>query len=79
MNAEGFVKVLVDLEGAILSCHIIGPEASSLVQEVVVAMKSGSATVADVRNAVHVHPALPEVVQRAFSGQFTRGGGGHQH
>ena len=79
MNAEGFVKVLVDLEGAILDCHIIGPEASSLVQEVVVAMKSGSGTVADVRNAVHVHPALPEVVQRAFSGQFTRGGGGHQH
>ncbi|MFD1684888.1 dihydrolipoyl dehydrogenase [Halobellus litoreus] len=79
MKAEGFVKVLIDLEGEILGCHVIGPEASSLIQEVVVAMKSGSGTVRDVREAVHVHPALPEVVQRAFSGQFTRGGGGHRH
>ncbi len=79
MNAEGFVKVLIDLEGTILGCHIIGPEASSLIQEVVVAMKSGSGTVQDIRNAVHIHPALPEVVQRTFSGQFTRGTGSHQH
>jgi dihydrolipoamide dehydrogenase len=79
MHAEGFVKVLVDLEGRILGCHIVGPEASALVQEVVVAMKSGSGTVRDIREAVHVHPALPEVVQRAFSGQFHRGGEDHQH
>jgi dihydrolipoamide dehydrogenase len=79
MKAEGFVKVLVGLDGEILGCHIIGPEASSLVQEVVVAMKAGSGTVADVREAVHIHPALPEVVQRAFSGSFTRGDGGHSH
>lgn len=75
MKAEGFVKVLIDLEGDILGCHIIGPEASSLIQEVVVAMKSGSGTVEDIRDAVHIHPALPEVVQRAFTGQFTRGEG----
>ena len=74
MRAEGFVKILIDLEGTILGCHIFGPQASTLVQEVVVAMKSGTGTVTDVRDAVHVHPALPEVVQRAFSGQFTRGG-----
>jgi len=79
MKTEGFVKVLIDLEGEILGCHIIGPQASSLIQEVVVAMKAGSGTVRDIREAVHIHPALPEVVQRAFSGQFTRGGGGHQH
>ncbi|WP_436925061.1 dihydrolipoyl dehydrogenase [Halosimplex amylolyticum] len=77
MKAEGFVKVLVDLEGQILGCHIIGPDASTLIQEVVVAMKSGSGTVTDVRESVHIHPALPEVVQRAFSGQFTRGGAEH--
>ncbi|QSG15264.1 dihydrolipoyl dehydrogenase family protein [Halapricum desulfuricans] len=79
MNADGFVKGIVDLDGTILGCHIVGPDASTLIQEVVVAMKSGSGTVRDVRNAVHVHPALPEVVQRAFSGQFTRGGGEHDH
>jgi len=79
MKTEGFVKVLVDLDGEILGCHIIGPEASSLIQEVVVAMKSGSGTVEDIREAVHIHPALTEVVQRAFSGRFTQPGHDHQH
>jgi dihydrolipoamide dehydrogenase len=79
MKAEGFVKVLIDLDGEILGCHIIGPDASTLVQEVVVAMKSGSGTVRDIRQSVHVHPALPEVVQRAFAGQFSRGDDSHQH
>ena len=77
MKAEGFVKVLVDLDGEILGCHIIGPDASTLVQEVVVAMTAGSGTVQDIRESIHIHPALPEVVQRAFSGQFTHGG--HDH
>ena len=82
MHAEGMVKVLIDLNGEILGCHIVGPEASTLIQEVVVAMKSGSGTVRDIRDAVHIHPALPEVVQRAFSGRFTRPGNepdSHQH
>ena len=80
MKADGFVKVLIDPSGEILGCHIIGPEASTLIQEVVVAMKSGSGTVQDIRDAVHIHPALPEVVQRAFSGQFSRGDShDHQH
>jgi mycothione reductase len=79
MKAEGLVKVLIDLEGEILGCHIVGPDASTLIQEVVVAMQSGSGTVQDIREAVHIHPALPEVVQRAFSGQFSRGGGEHHH
>ncbi len=74
MHAEGMVKVLIDLNGEILGCHIVGPEASTLIQEVVVAMRSGSGTVRDIRDAVHIHPALPEVVARAFSGRFTRPG-----
>jgi len=79
MKADGFVKVLIDPEGEILGCHIIGPDASTLIQEVVVAMTAGSGTVADIKDSVHIHPALPEVVQRAFSGQFSRGGSDHQH
>ncbi|MFC4247829.1 dihydrolipoyl dehydrogenase [Natribaculum luteum] len=74
MNADGFVKVIVDLDGTILGCHIIGPEAADLIQEVVVAMNAGSGTVQDIRESVHIHPALSEVVQRAFAGQFSRGG-----
>ncbi|MEF8908389.1 MAG: dihydrolipoamide dehydrogenase, partial [Haloarculaceae archaeon] len=79
MKREGMVKVIIDLEGNIEGCHIMGPEASNLVQEVVVAMTAGSGTVRDIRESVHIHPALSEVVQRAFSGQFTRGGSGHEH
>ncbi|TMT81564.1 hypothetical protein E2L06_16545 [Haloterrigena sp. H1] len=70
----------MDLDGTILGCHIIGPAASDLVQEVVVTMKAGSGTVQDIRESVHIHPALSEVVQRAFAGQFSRGGdGNHSH
>jgi len=79
MKAEGFLKAIISLEGEILGCHIIGPQASTLIEEVVVAMKAGSGTVRDIRESVHVHPALSEVVQRGFSGQFSRGGDGHTH
>jgi len=79
MKAEGFLKAIISLEGEILGCHIIGPQASTLIEEVVVAMKAGSGTVRDIRESVHIHPALSEVVQRGFSGQFSRGGDDHSH
>jgi mycothione reductase len=79
MKADGFLKALISLDGEILGCHIIGPEASNLIQEVVVAMKAGSGSVQDIRQSVHIHPALSEVVQRGFSGQFSRGGHEHSH
>jgi len=79
MKANGFLKAIIDLDGRILGCHIIGPEASDLIQEVVVAMKAGSGTVQDIRESVHIHPALSEVVQRGFSGRFSRGNSGRSH
>ncbi len=60
------MKVLAGPDGEILGCHIAGPDASTLIQEVVVAMDSGSGTVDDVADPVHVHPALSEVVHAAF-------------
>lgn len=57
----------------------MGPEASDLIQEVVVAMTAGSGTVQDIRESIHIHPALSEVVQQGFSGQFSRGDSGHSH
>ncbi|MFB6111734.1 MAG: dihydrolipoyl dehydrogenase [Halobacteriaceae archaeon] len=77
MKADGFLKAIIDLDGQILGCHIMGPEASDLIQEVVVAMKAGSGSVEDIRESVHIHPALSEVVQRGFSGQFHRGEHSH--
>ncbi|MHC3438562.1 dihydrolipoyl dehydrogenase [Natrialbaceae archaeon A-gly3] len=63
---EAFVKVLATPDGEILGCHVVGPEASTLIHEVVLAMQRGSGTVADVAGTVHVHPALNEVLLAAF-------------
>ncbi|MBI5037948.1 MAG: dihydrolipoyl dehydrogenase [Candidatus Kerfeldbacteria bacterium] len=63
---DGFVKALVSADGqTILGCQIMGPEASTLIHEVVVAMRLG-AYVSAITNTVHIHPAMNEVVQRAF-------------
>ena len=65
-DRDGFVKVLVHRETReILGCHIIGSEASILIQEVVNAMRMRLTTSA-IAQSIYVHPALPEVVQRAF-------------
>ena len=62
---DGFVKILVGRDTRkILGCHIIGPEAPTLIHEVMVAMKANLAVDA-LLDAVHIHPATSEVVQRA--------------
>ena len=66
-SPEGFVKVIVEKEtGKILGAHIIGPEASVLIQEIVNAMVSGKGDFAPISQGMHIHPALNEVVQNAF-------------
>ncbi len=65
-KTEGFVKLVSEARyGEILGCHIIGSEASMLIQEVVNAMRMRLPTDA-ITQSIYVHPALPEVVQRAF-------------
>ncbi len=64
---EGFVKVIVEQEtGKILGAHIIGQEASILIQEIINAMSSETGTFAPIAQGMHIHPALSEVVQNAF-------------
>jgi dihydrolipoamide dehydrogenase len=63
---DGFVKALASPEGEILGCHIIGPHASQQIHEVLIAMEKGNRNVKDIKNTIHIHPALNEVVQRAF-------------
>ena len=66
-DKDGFVKLLVDKKTRkILGCHILGTDASTLIHEVIVAMKARQ-KVDILRKAVHIHPALSEVVQRAVS------------
>ena len=63
---DGFVKVLASEDGEILGCHIIGPHASQQIHEVLIAMEKANNNVKDIKDTIHIHPALNEVVQRAF-------------
>jgi dihydrolipoamide dehydrogenase len=66
-DPEGFVKVIVEGEtGKILGAHLIGSEASILIQEIINAMSSETGTFAPIVSSMHIHPALCEVVQNAF-------------
>lgn len=63
---DGFVKALADAETReILGCHIVGTDATVLIQEAAIAMRLGGKVEA-ITGAIYAHPALPEVVQRAF-------------
>ena len=65
-DKDGFVKAIADRDsGEILGCHIIGTDASTLIQEAANAMRMRLTSDA-IGGAIYVHPALPEVVQRAF-------------
>ena len=65
-DRDGFVKVMADPEsGEILGCHIIGTDAATLIQEVANPMRYRQSADA-ITQTIYVHPALPEVIQRAF-------------
>ena len=68
MNSkDSFVKVILQREtGRILGAHIIGPQASVLIQEIINLMYTENQSSEALTNAIHIHPALPEVVARAF-------------
>ncbi len=63
----GFTKAIVEKESQrILGFHIIGPHAAILIQEVVNAMQSGG-HLHEIARAIHIHPALSELVPSSFS------------
>ncbi len=64
---DGYVKVILTKENyKILGASIIGPFAPILIQEIINVMNAGDGTVHPIADAMHIHPALSEVVQRAF-------------
>ncbi|MDQ3083775.1 MAG: hypothetical protein M3Q77_03055 [Thermoproteota archaeon] len=68
-DRDGFVKFLVDKnDRKILGCHIMGTDASTLIHEVLVAMRTGNGKIDSITNTIHIHPALSEVIARAASG-----------
>ncbi|MBT5514905.1 MAG: dihydrolipoyl dehydrogenase [Rhodospirillaceae bacterium] len=64
-DADGFVKILSDkATDRLLGCHIIGPQAGDLIQEVVNVMEFGGSA-EDIARICHGHPGLPEAVKEA--------------
>ena len=64
-----FVKVIVQRETMkIIGAHIIGPQSSVLIQEIINLMYTEDQSARPLLDAMHIHPALSEVVQRAFEG-----------
>ena len=62
-----FVKVIVKQDSyRILSAHIIGPYASVLIQEIINLMYTHDMSARPILDGMHIHPALNEVVERAF-------------
>lgn len=68
MNVKDyFVKIVLKADSmSILGAHIIGPYASVLIQEIINLMYTPDRNADVALNAIHIHPALSEVVQRAF-------------
>ena len=64
-QANGFVKMLADREtDKILGCHIIGPSASDLIQEVCLGLEFG-VSAEDIALTCHGHPTYSEAVKEA--------------
>ena len=64
-DTTGFVKILADAASdRILGMHVIGPFASELIAEGVVAMEFGAAS-EDLARICHAHPSLSEATKEA--------------
>lgn len=60
-KTKGFVKMMADAdEGRILGASVIGPQASELIHEIIVAMNFRS-TVVEFMRIPHLHPTLAEI------------------
>jgi dihydrolipoamide dehydrogenase len=64
-ETDGFVKVITDKKsGRIVGIHIVGPSASDLISEAVLALET-VATAEDVAMSIHPHPTLGEAMMEA--------------
>lgn len=66
-QSDGFVKVVIDNNEAIIGVHIIGPHASDLIHEATVLVEQ-KMTVNEAINIIHAHPTLSEALLEALRG-----------
>ncbi|MFC5265888.1 mycothione reductase [Kribbella qitaiheensis] len=66
-NTTGFAKVLADPDtGLLLGCHVIGPQAATVIQPVIQAMSFGLDAHTMARGQYWIHPAMPELIENAL-------------
>ncbi len=61
---DGFVKLLAAPDGKLLGLRVVGPQASSCIQGVALLIEQG-ASLTDLDQCLHPHPAVTEGVQEA--------------
>ncbi|MGN6336813.1 mycothione reductase [Mycobacterium sp.] len=68
-DTTGIVKLVAERgSGRLLGAHIMGPQASSIIQPLIQAMSFGLTAPQMARGQYWIHPALPEVVENALLG-----------
>jgi len=66
-DTTSFAKVIADAETRhLIGAHIIGPQASILIQQLVQGMRFGQTVDEMARDVIYPHPALSEVVENAL-------------
>ena len=64
-ETDGLVKILADkATDRVLGCHILGPDAGTLIAELALAMEFGASS-EDIARTCHAHPSLNEAVKEA--------------
>jgi dihydrolipoamide dehydrogenase len=71
-DTDGFVKILAcSRTDKVLGAHIIGPDAGTMIAEIVLAMEY-SASSEDIARTCHAHPTLNEAVKEAALATFSK-------
>ncbi len=66
-DRTGFCKILADRDSReLLGAHIMGPQASTLIHQLIQGMKFGQTVDELARGFLYIHPALSEVVENAL-------------
>jgi dihydrolipoamide dehydrogenase len=69
-DRDGFVKIVADAAtGEILGAHLVGPEVTELLPELVLA-RTWELTPEEIARSVHAHPTLSEALREAAHGVF---------
>jgi dihydrolipoamide dehydrogenase len=64
-ETDGFAKVVTEVKsGRVVGIHIVGPSASDLISEAVLALET-VATAEDIALSMHPHPTLGEALMEA--------------